>query len=388
MKICHVITRMIVGGAQENTLFTIKGHLENGHETVLVTGPTEGPEGRLLQHQKLPNLKVEVLENLQREIHWTSEFSTIKELERIFRRESFDVVHTHSSKAGILGRIAAKRCNIPVIVHTVHGQSFHQYQSNFKNRIFIMAERFAAKRCHRIFAVADAMIDQCVEAGIAPRTKYQTVYSGMDLEPYLNSTRDEELAKELNISDDTFVVGKIARLFELKGHKYLIKAAAAVIEEIPNIKFLLIGDGILRQELSDQIEAAGLKDYFIFTGLVDPSEIPRYVGLMDVLVHLSLREGLARTLVQAMAAKVPVVSYKIDGAPEVVIDGETGYLCAPESDLAVSAALVKLYKDPETRKEMGIIGQDFVRIKWDWHTMVTQLEAAYEELLENSQRQN
>ena len=138
-----------------------------------------------------------------------------------------------------------------------------------------MAERFAAKRCHRIFAVADAMIDQCVEAGIAPRTKYQTVYSGMDLEPYLNSTRDEELAKELNISDDTFVVGKIARLFELKGHKYLIKAAAAVIEEIPNIKFLLIGDGILRQELSDQIEAAGLKDYFIFTGLVDPSEIPR-----------------------------------------------------------------------------------------------------------------
>ncbi len=388
MKICHVITRMIVGGAQENTLFTIKGHLENGHETVLVTGPTEGPEGRLLQHQKLPNLKVEVLENLQREIHWTSEFSTIKELERIFRRESFDVVHTHSSKAGILGRIAAKRCNIPVIVHTVHGQSFHQYQSNFKNRIFIMAERFAAKRCHRIFAVADAMIDQCVEAGIAPRTKYQTVYSGMDLEPYLNITRDEELAKELNISDDTFVVGKIARLFELKGHKYLIKAAAAVIEEIPNIKFLLIGDGILRQELSDQIEAAGLKDYFIFTGLVDPSEIPRYVGLMDVLVHLSLREGLARTLVQAMAAKVPVVSYKIDGAPEVVIDGETGYLCAPESDLAVSAALVKLYKDPETRKEMGIIGQDFVRIKWDWHTMVTQLEAAYEELLENSQRQN
>ncbi|NQZ66644.1 MAG: glycosyltransferase family 4 protein [Lentisphaeria bacterium] len=388
MKICHVITRMIVGGAQENTLFTIKGHLENGHETVLVTGPTEGPEGRLLQHQKLPNLKVEVLENLQREIHWTSEFSTIKELERIFRRESFDVVHTHSSKAGILGRIAAKRCNIPVIVHTVHGQSFHQYQSNFKNRIFIMAERFAAKRCHRIFAVADAMIDQCVEAGIAPRTKYQTVYSGMDLEPYLNSPRDEELAKELNISDDTFVVGKIARLFELKGHKYLIKAAAAVIEEIPNIKFLLIGDGILRQELSDQIEAAGLKDYFIFTGLVDPSEIPRYVGLMDVLVHLSLREGLARTLVQAMAAKVPVVSYKIDGAPEVVIDGETGYLCAPESDLAVSAALVKLYKDPETRKEMGIIGQDFVRIKWDWHTMVTQLEAAYEELLENSQRQN
>ncbi len=382
MKICHVITRMIVGGAQENTLFSVKGHLNHGHETVLVTGPTRGPEGKLLQGQKLPNLHVELIDPMVREISITKDLQAYGRLKRFFKENKFDVVHTHSSKAGVLGRVAARRAGVPVVVHTVHGQAFHSYQSAFKNQLYIRAERFAARYCDRIYAVADAMVDQCVEAGVAPRTKYKTVYSGMDLEPYLNQRRDDKLAAQLKLPADVPVIGKIARLFELKGHEYLIEAASMIMDEVGDVRFLLVGDGTLREELELAARAAGLHENFIFTGLVKPEEIPRYTSLMDVLVHLSLREGLPRTVVQAMAAGKPTVGFSLDGTPEAIIDGKTGYLCPPESVMSVAAAVTKLLKAPEKAKEMGEAGRELAQKRWDWHLMVDVLEKEYQELLE------
>ncbi len=382
MKICHVITRMIVGGAQENTLFAIKGHLEHDHETVLATGPTEGPEGRLLPGQKLPGLRIELVEPLVRELSPVKDWLAYHHLKHFFREEKFDVVHTHSSKAGVLGRIAARKAGVPVVVHTVHGQAFHPYQSKWKNRLYIRAEKYAARYCDRIFAVADAMIKQCVQAGIAPESMYKTVYSGMDLEPYLNAERDEKLAHSLNIPEGAPVVGKIARLFDLKGHDFLIEAAKVIVGEVPNVRFLLVGDGILRDKYEAAILAKNLEEYFIFAGLVSPADIPRYLGLMDVLVHLSLREGLPRSVVQALASGKPAVAYALDGAPEVIINGKTGYLCPPESTLGVAAAVAKLLQTPEKARAMGEAGRELVRQRWDWRRMVDVLEAEYAELLE------
>ncbi|MCH2174439.1 MAG: glycosyltransferase family 4 protein [Lentisphaeria bacterium] len=381
MKICHVITRMIVGGAQENTLFTVMGHIEHDHETVLVTGPTDGPEGKLLQKTKVQNLKIEVIDSLIREINPLKDFQAYMSLKKFFKENRFDVVHTHSSKAGILARIAARQAGIPVVVHTVHGQSFHPYQSKLKNWVYIQAEKFAARYCDRIYAVADAMIQQCVDAGVSPRSKYQVVYSGMELEPYLNAKKDPELKASLCIPDDCFVVGKIARLFELKGHEYLIEAAKAIVIEIPNVRFLFVGDGSNRGNLEELILKNGLQEYFVFAGLVDPVEIPRYTGIMDILVHLSLREGLPRTVVQAFASGIPVVAYALDGTPEVVKPDENGFLCAAESEMAVATSVVRLLKDDEMRKNYGEAGREFVRQRWDWHTMVDQLEESYEKLL-------
>ncbi len=381
MKICHVITRMIVGGAQENTLFTVKGHIENGHETVLVTGPTTGPEGKLLQGQKIQNLHIELVDALTREVAITKDIVAYQHLRRYFAEEKFDVVHTHSSKAGILGRLAARRAGVPVVVHTVHGQAFHAYQAEWKNRMYIRAERYAAKHCDRIYAVADAMVEQCVEAGVAPRTKYRTVYSGMDLKPYLNLLRDAELAESLGLPPGVPVIGKIARLFELKGHEFLIPAAKEVIDEMGDVRFLLVGDGLWRDKIQKMIQSAGLMKYFVFAGLVAPEEIPRYISVMDVLVHLSLREGLPRTVIQALASARPAVGYNLDGTPEAIIDGKTGFICPPESTLAVAAAIIKLLKKPERTKEMGKAGREFVREKWDWRYMVAQLEADYLALL-------
>ena len=386
MKICHVITRMIVGGAQENTLFTVRGHMENGHDAILVTGPTTGPEGKLLQKQRVPGLQVEIVDSLTRDISPLKDLAAYKQLKIFFKKHQFDVVHTHSSKAGVIGRIAARKAGVPVVVHTVHGQAFHPYQPGLKNALYIRAERYAAKYCDRIFAVADAMIEQCANVGIAPRTKYQTVYSGMDLTPYLESQPDEELRKSLEIPPGIPVVGKIARLFELKGHEFLIKAARDVIDEVGDVRFLLVGDGLLRNQLEELIRSMGLRKYFVFAGLVPPSDIPRYVSIMDCLVHLSLREGLPRTIVQALAGGKPAIGYNLDGTPEVIKDEENGFICAPESVLAVSAAISRLLKNPEKAKKMGLAGQAFVKENWDWRRMVSILEHEYEELLKQKQR--
>lgn len=373
---------MIVGGAQENTLFTVRGLMEKGHDVVLVSGPSPGPEGKLLAVEGMPDLKLVEDPFLVRDLAPWRDFRAYLSLKRYFASERFDVVHTHSSKAGVLGRLAAHKAGVPLIIHTVHGQAFHPYQAWWLNQLYIHAERSAARVSHRIFAVAQAMVDQCVEAGVAPRDKYRVVYSGMDMQAFLDAKPEPELRQRLGIGDDCLVVGKIARLFELKGHEYLIAAAPDIVCEFPNVRFLIVGDGVLRESLERDIAASGLSEHFIFTGLVSPHEIPRYTALMDVLAHLSLREGLPRTVVQALASGVPAVGFSLDGTPEVILDGETGLLCAPGNVEAVKAALLRLLRDPEQRRNMGRNGRRLVQERFPWQRMADVIEAQYFECLD------
>ena len=377
LKVCHVITRMIVGGAQENTLFSCAGLLENGHDVTLVTGPSPGPEGELLARSCPQGLQIIEVPELVRPLSPLKDWRAYHRLVEIFRKEKFDVVHTHASKAGIVGRLAARKAGVPYVVHTVHGQPFFEGQFFLLNWAFIVAERIAARNCDRIYAVAQAMIEQCVAAKVAPREKYQVVYSGMDLDAFLNAKPEPELRASLGISEGAPVVGCIARLFPLKGHDKLIESAPEIIRQIPDVRFLLVGNGILRESLEARIRALGIERHFVFTGLVSPSEVCRYTALMDVLAHLSLREGLPRVAVQALASGVPVVAYPLDGTPEVVIDGETGRLCKVGDCGEIAARIVELLKDEKLRREMGRKGQEAVRSKFDWRLMSRTLEEDY-----------
>jgi glycosyltransferase involved in cell wall biosynthesis len=381
LRICHVITRMIVGGAQENTLLSCRGLLEKGHEVTLITGPSEGPEGELLQRSKIPNLQLVEIPSLCRELRPLTDLKAYFTLKRYFKRRKFDVVHTHSSKAGILGRLAARHAGVPLVVHTVHGQAFHPYEKAWRNRLFIAAERLAAKACDHIFSVAQAMIDQCVAAGVAPASRYSVVYSGMDMNAFLNAKADPELRAKLGIPEHAPVIGKIARLFELKGHEYVIQAAPEIVKEFPNVRFLFVGNGNLREELEAEIARRGLQQNFVFTGLVSPDEVPRYTALMDILVHLSLREGLPRTVVQALAAGVPAIGFALDGTPEVIKTGETGILCQAENIEEVKQAILKLLRNPQQAREMGQNGRRFVQERFDWPRMAGILEREYRRLL-------
>lgn len=381
LKICHLITRMIIGGAQENTLFSCRGQIENGHKVVLATGPTTGPEGKLLDEQIIEGLKVETFPNLIRALHPLKDYLAYRDLKKYFKKEKFDVVHTHASKAGIIGRAAAWAAGVPAVIHTVHGPAFHRYEKAWRNKLYIAAEKFAAKRCHKIVCVADAMTKQFLEAGISRPEMYRTVYSGMNLDDYLKLENDQSVRKELNIPEDAIVIGKIARLFELKGHEFLIKAAVNLIKENPKVHFLLIGDGLLRGEIEYEIDALGIKDHFHFSGLIPPQEVPRHTAAMDIVCHLSLREGLPRAVVQGLAAKKPVVAYNLDGAPEVVLNGETGFICPAESVNEVEIALRKLIDSQELRQKMGSAGRKLVSEKFNWQKMVDDLEEVYAEVL-------
>ncbi len=381
MKICHVITRMIVGGAQENTLFTIIGHIQKGHEVVLITGPSPGPEGELLKNSDFPKFEIIEIPSLVREMNPVKDYAAYKELKRIFAERKFDVVHTHSSKAGIIGRAAAWKVKVPFVAHTVHGQAFHAYEKPWKNFLYISAERWAAKRCHKIYAVAQAMIDQCVEAKIAPREKYKVVYSGMEISDFLNSKPEPELREQLGIPEGARVIGTVARLFPLKGYEYFLPLAYAVNTVCPDVHFLVVGDGSLRGWMDKQLAAIGLSGHFHFAGLVPPDEVYRYIALMDILAHLSLREGLPRCVVQALASGKPALGFKLDGTPEVIIDGETGY-CAKAKDVkTIIASTVHILSNPELAKQMGENGKKMVAEKFDWHRMADILEEEYLEHL-------
>ena len=386
LKICHVITRMIVGGAQENTLLTIKGHVEKGHEVVLVTGFSPGREGELLKNVELPPFGIVEIPELVRELSPMKDMKAVSRLRNYFRHEKFDVVHTHSSKAGIVGRIAARQAGVPVVVHTVHGQSFHAYEKPWKNFIYITAERFAAKYCDRIYAVAQAMIDQCVAARVAPREKYQVVYSGMDTSAFANARRDPELRKSLGIPEKAQVVVTVARLFPMKGYEEVVPAAALLAKEFPDLHFLPVGDGPMFDDLQKQIASLGLSDRFHFAGLVPPHKVADYIAQGDLLWHLSLREGLPRAVVQALASGIPAIGYKLDGTPEVVIDGETGYVTAPQDIEAVAARSRELLADPELCRKMGKKGQELVLERFDWRRMADILEKEYYRLLEEKSR--
>lgn len=381
MRVTHVITRLIVGGAQENTVASVLGlHKKPGLQIDLISGPSIGPEGSLENSfSENPGL-LTVLPELVRPVHpWLDE-RALRKLTEIFRRTRPDIVHTHSGKAGILGRLAAARAGVPVIIHTIHGPSFGAFQSALPNLLFRAAERFAARRTTHFVSVAHAMSEQYLAAGIGRRDQYVRIFSGFPLEPFLAATNDPALRSRLGLQPDDFVVGKIARLFALKGHDDLFTAAPGLVRRCPRLKFLLVGDGPWRRRFETTARATGLEKHFIFTGLIPPGEVPRYVGIMDALVHLSRREGLPRALPQALAAARPVIAYDCDGAREICLENETGFLIPPGDLRQFSDKLCLLAGHAPLRERLGRRGREIVRENFSVEKMVDALHDLYKKL--------
>jgi glycosyltransferase involved in cell wall biosynthesis len=383
MRIAHVITRLIVGGAQENTLLTCADLIYRyGDQVVLLTGPGLGPEGDLVGEVERRGIPMVTLPALRRAIHPWRDWRSYLAIKAELRRFRPDVVHTHSGKAGLLGRSAATSLGVAAVVHTVHGAPFHPYQPRAARAVLRWCEGYAAARCDRIVSVADAMTDQMVAAGVAPREKFVTVYSGMEVEPFLDAAAGRTtIRRELGYCDDDVVVGVVARLFHLKGHGDVIRAARQVAAHCQQVRFLLVGGGVLESTLRQQIGAAGLNDRFQLTGLVPPARIAPLMGAMDIVVHASLREGLARVLPQALIAGKPVVSYDIDGAREVVLPERTGYLLPPRDVDGMARAIAALADDGQLRDQLGDAGRRLWTGRFRHETMTAELRQLYTEIL-------
>lgn len=380
--VLHLITRLILGGAQENTVASVLGLQRLPRFRLrLVSGPTHGPEGSLEPLVTgLPGLFA-VEPSLVRPVRPLTDLRAFLRLTRRFRTERPDLVHTHSGKAGFVGRLAARAARVPVIVHTIHGPSFGPFQGPTANACFLAAERLAGRATTHFVTVADAMARQYLAAGIGRPDQYTRIFSGLDLQPFLNLQPDPAARLALGLEPEHIVVGTIARLVPLKGHEELFAAAAELVRDLPHLRFLLVGDGPLRPAFEAELARRRLTRHFVFTGLVPPAEIPRLIGAMDLLVHASRREGLPRALPQALAAGRPVVAYDCDGASEVCLNGRTGFLVPPGNLTALRERLRFLAADPRLRAELGNRGRALVRETFPVQRMVDDLAALYDRLL-------
>lgn len=382
MKTVHIITRLILGGAQENTLLTVEDQHRLWQDPVtLITGPGLGPEGSLIERAEAEGLDVRVIPEFRREIHPDRDWTSYRSLIRLLREIKPEIVHTHSSKAGILGRAAAYHLRIPC-VHTIHGPSFYASQSFITYHTYRLLEKWAARRCDKLISVCDAMSDQYVAAGVAPRSQFITIYSGMEVDQFLKPRRSrEDVRRELGIADSEIVVGKVARLFHLKGHDDVISAAEKAVLQNSRLKFLFVGDGLLRATLEKRIAAAGLSRHFILTGLVPPDQVPELIQAMDIVVHTSLREGLARVLPQGLIAGKPVISYDVDGAREVAIPHCTGYLLRPGDIAGLVTAIQELAENPQLRETLGKAGRQLCVERFRHENMTRQIREVYQQIL-------
>ena len=383
VRVLHIITRLIVGGAQENTLLTVEGlHRRPEYEVALMVGKDDGPEGDILARARTGGFPLIEVPEMVRSLHPIDDVVALAKITRAIRRGRYDIVHTHSTKAGLLGRIAARLAGTPLVVHTLHSLVFHRYQPRLLNLGLRLMKRGLAPTTDYFISVSDAVRDGAIAAGIGRRDRYATVYSGMELDVFLEGGKNRaEVRRRFGIDDDTVVVGKVARLFHLKGHAQLLPALPALVRAVPNVKVLLVGDGILKDRIAADAVRLGVADHIVFAGLVPPEQVPDYIGAMDVVVHTSLREGLARVIPQALAMGKPVVAFALDGSPEVVRPGVSGYLVEPEDTDGLARALIALCRDGHEREQMGKNGRALVDPMFRAETMVEDVHVIYQRLL-------
>jgi glycosyltransferase involved in cell wall biosynthesis len=383
VRVVHVITRMILGGAQESTLAICDGlRRRPGWDVTLVTGPPIGPEGELLGEVGRRGLPCHLVPQLRRAVNPARDSLAFRHLFRLFRRLRPAIVHTHSSKAGILGRFAARAAGVRVIIHTVRGLPFHPYQGRLTNAAYIGLERAAAGVTTHYSAVAQAMVDGAVAAGIAAPERFTVIRSGIDVDAYADCAAHREATRRrFGFAQQDVVIGKVARLFDLKGHRFLIDAAPAILGRCPQAKFLFVGDGVLHEALEARARALGVSERFVFAGLVPPEQVPACISGMDVLVHASLHEGLARVLVQGLLCEKPVVTFALDGAPEVIIDGVTGRLATAGSVGGLARAVIRTLQDYPGAVDMAREGRRRFADEFRIETAVARMEALYRRLL-------
>ena len=378
IRVAHIITRLSKGGAQENTFHTVRLANRSRYEVDLISGPTHGHEGSIEEDVESTGIPVIREPALVRTPSPLRDLLALRGLTKKLKAGRYDIVHTHTSKAGLLGRLAAERAGIRHVVHTPHGNVFHGYFNRPLTRAFVWMERHAARRTHRIIELTQGGIEEHLAEGIGQREQYRVVFSGIDTTPYTEAiARREETRKKLGIAEDEILVGGVGRLEPVKGFTYFVAMAQQLQTTEERLRFVLAGEGALTESLQRQATDAGTAVDFL--GL--RHDVPALMAALDVLIVPSINEGMGRVILEAGAAETPVVASRVGGIPDVVDDGETGLLVQPRNPDALAAALLELIQSPERRQLMGATARAKIVPHYSLESMVQRIESIYEELL-------
>lgn len=389
IKVLHVITRLDKGGSAQNTFLTLLGLKEQNFESSLITGLSLESEMRQEEIkavekdiQRLESKGIELVRcpSLVRKINIIKDLRAFFNIWKIIKKNKPLIVHTHTSKAGLLGRLAAKLARVPIIAHTPHGHVFFGYFRRFKTKIFVILEKIASRITDRIVALTEREKQDHVLFKIAKEDKFAVIHSGVELNELqeLSSKGKQNFKKELGIPENSFVVGTIGRLVPVKGPEFLVEAAKYIILKHPTTYFIFGGDGYLEEGLKKKAIELGVQNNIIFLGW--RADVSRIISLYDIFALPSLNEGMGRVLVEAMALGKPIVASNIGGIPDLVSHGKNGFLVSPKNPGQLAKYIQILIADKEKRESMGKKGKEIAQ-NFSKEIMVDRIIELYKELM-------
>ena len=386
-KILHIITRLDMGGSAQNTLLTCL-ELSRKYEMSLVCGLSQesnmtdseqGAVNGLINDARANGVKIVPIPSLVRRISPLNDIRALYDLFRIIKTEKPDVVHTHTSKAGILGRLAAKIARVPLIVHTPHGHVFFGHFGPILSRIFLWVERLFAPLTDRVVALTDRESRDYTDLNVYPEDKLVQIHSGVDIEKFRQvPVNAVEKKRSLGLDQNGLVVGFIGWLLPVKGPMHLLKAMEDVWRDYDDAVLVFIGKGDLDVDLRTAALKTGANGRVNFLGW--RNDIDEIMPLFDIFVLPSLNEGMGRVLVEAMAAGKPIVASNVGGIPDLVEHDNNGLLVPPGDEKALAAAIMQLIDDPEKAKLMGQRGRELCH-QFSVEAMVEKIDNLYEDLL-------
>lgn len=376
IRVLHVHTLPVISGSGLNTFLTMRGLPEERYTAELSCAPG----GPLLELVQQAGMVVRPLPHMVQPIHPLHDLLAVLEVWRLMRRHRYTIVHTHNSKAGFVGRLAATLARVPVILHTVHGFAFHTHERWWRRWLFRVLERLAARWCDHLIMISEPLIDWALRERIAPREQMTKIYSGIDLSAFRQPGNVTALRAELGFRNHEFVVGEVAKLWPGKGHEVLFRAAATLKARIPQLRLMVVGEGELRQTLQELAKRLGIHDRVVFTGF--RQDVPTLTHLFDVAVLPSFFEGMGRAIIEAQAAGKPVIASCVGGIPDLIVEGQTGLLVEPGNVEQLAEAIWRLYTQPELRRQLGQAAQRAVDGRFEANAMVQQIVNLYDKLLQ------
>ncbi len=389
IKVLHIITRFDKGGSAQNTYLSLLGLRKKNYQLSLVSGLSLESEMKY-EEIKAKEKDIHILESegiefiqcpfLLRRINVIKDLKAFFDIWRIIKKYNPLIVHTHSSKAGLMGRLAAKLAGAPITVHTPHGHVFFGYFGPFKTKLFIIFEKLASRITDKIVALTNREKKDHILFKIAEEDKFSVIYSGIELNILKESSSEEKqnLKKELGIPENSLIVGTAGRLVPVKGPEFLVKASKYVISKYPDIYFMFTGDGPLEQDLKRKALEMGISDNIIFLSWRD--DLAKIISIYDIFVLSSLNEGMGRVLVEAMALGKSIVASNVGGIPDLVIHGKNGFLVPLKNPKELAKYIQILLEDEKKREKMGLAGKE-MSLNFSAENMVEKIAELYEELL-------